>query len=62
MDARLSLAYLFLPTAEVEVVAAPELLVRVGAEPLYRPFTLEYYTKVKQAHFLNTLDHFTRQS
>jgi isopenicillin N synthase-like dioxygenase len=59
-DARLSLTYLFLPSPDVEIVAAPEMLERDGAEPLYRPFKLEYYTKVKQTSFLNTLDHFKR--
>ena len=27
--------------------------------PLYRPFTLDAHTKVKQNRILNTLDHFT---
>nr|PNR37621.1 hypothetical protein PHYPA_020730 [Physcomitrium patens] len=57
-DARLSLAYLFLPPQDVEVVAASDL---VEDEPLYIPFKLEYYSQVKQIHFLNTLDHFIRR-
>lgn len=61
LNARLSLAYLFLPAADIEVAAAPELLARMGVEPLYRPFKLDHYTKVKQMHFSNTLDHFTRE-
>ena len=39
-DARLSPAYLFLPSPEVDEVADSELLVGNGVEPLYRPFKL----------------------
>ena len=57
-SARLSLTYLFLPTKGIDIVASPKLLGDKNMLTLYRPFTFEYYTELKQRQFLNTLDLF----
>lgn len=57
-QARISLAYFFLPSPSVDIVASPA-FINEENPALYRPFALETYTKAKQMQMLNTLEHFT---
>jgi len=57
-QARISLAYFFLPSPSVDIVSSPD-FINDRNPALYRPFKLETYTKAKQMQMLNTLEHFT---